>query len=400
MNAPVAAAKNHHVFKNGLAFRPFFWLGTVFCVLALSVWWLFWHGKIVMLPYAGIVWWHQHEMIFGFVAAIVVGFLLTAVQSWTGLPSLVGLRLWTLVVIWLLARGLLAYPMTLPVYFVVLVDTLFLPMVALFMAAIVIKAKKWRNLIFAPVLLLLTFANLGMHVGALSNRTQLVTQSSYLAVWLIVCLIILVGGRVIPFFISSALKRPQTPAPIKREKFVFISAAVVCLLQTVRVFDVNVPASIFVVPLIALIILNTWRLFSWDIQYCWRQPLLWGLNLSYGFIIIGSVLWVVSEFGVIATDLAIHALTIGAVMTIILAMMARVGLGHTGRVIRSLPGIGLGIAFILVAAILRSVLLIFWPDAALWAYRTSLLLCIIAFLVFIVHYTIPLWTPRPDGKAG
>lgn len=400
MSTPVITTNEHNVFKNGLAFRSFFWLGTVFCILALSVWWLFWHGKIVMMPYAGMAWWHQHEMIFGFVAAIVVGFLLTAVQSWTGLPSLVGLRLWILVFVWGLARVLLVYPMALPASLVVLIDVLFLPMVALFMAFTVIKAKKWRNLIFAPVLLLLTFSNLGMHAGALTNRVELVNQSSYLAVWLIICLIVLVGGRVIPFFISRALNRPQIPAPKNREILVFISAATLCLLQTLRVFDVNIPAYVFVIPIVALIILNTWRLFSWEIQYCWRQPLLWGLNLSYGFIIVGSVLWVISEFNIVAVDLAIHALTIGAAMTIILAMMARVGLGHTGRTIRSLPGIGLGLIFILVAGLLRSVLLVFWPEATLWAYRTSLLLCIMAFSVFIVHYTIPLWTARPDGKAG
>lgn len=392
--------KKNTVLKNGLAFRPFFWLGAIFCLISLGVWWFFWQGQILLVPYGGMLWWHQHEMLFGFVAAIVVGFLLTAVQNWTGLASLTGLRLWALVLVWGLARILLAYPMILPTAFLIFIDVLFLPLTAGFMAMVVIKAKKWRNLIFVPVLLLLTVANITMHLGALTNNYTLVTQSAYLAIWLIISLIMLVGGRVIPFFISRSLSRPQVPAPKSREKLLFASAAMLCFLQLLRVLGAEVPPALFSAPIFVLILLNVWRLSTWELSRCWHEPMLWGLQLSYVFVVFGSVLWVFSEFALLPVDLAVHALTIGAMMTIILAMIARVGLGHTGRKIRTLRGMGIAIALVLVAGLLRSVLLVFWPEKALWAYSTSLLLCICAFSVFVVHYTKPLWSPRPDGKAG
>lgn len=352
------------------------------------------------MPYGGMLWWHQHEMLFGFVAAIVVGFLLTAVQNWTGLPSLTGLRLWALVLVWVVARLLLAYPMGLPVSFLIFIDVLFLPLTAGFMAMVVIKAKKWRNLIFVPVLLLLTVANSAMHLGALTNNNALVTQSAYLAIWLVIGLIMLVGGRVIPFFISRSLSRPQVPAPKLREKLLFSSVVILCLLQLLRVLGLEVPPLIFSAPILLLILLNSWRLSTWELSRCWHEPMLWGLQLSYAFVVFGSILWLLSELALVPVDLAVHALTVGAMMSIILAMIARVGLGHTGRKIRTLGGMGIAIAFVLVAGLLRSLFLIFWPEKALWAYSTSLLLCICAFSVFVVHYTKPLWTPRPDGKAG
>lgn len=401
MTSSAANSNNKNtVLKKGLGFRPFFWLGALFLLAALSVWWLFWHGQIVLMPHGGILWWHQHEMLFGFVAAIIVGFLLTSVQNWTGLPSLVGLRLWALVFIWVLARLLLAYPMGLPALLIVFIDALFLPLVAVFVASLVIQAKKWRNLIIAPVLLLLAFANVCMHLGSIYNNNELVAQSAFFAVWLVVCLILLIGGRVIPFFVSRGVGRPQVAAPKNRERLVFVSAATLCLLQFLRVLDFSVPVVIFVIPLISLSILNVWRLSTWELQYCWREPLLWGLHLSYAFVIIGSVMWILSEFAVLPVDLALHALTVGGMMTIIFAMITRVGLGHTGRKIRALPGVGIAVVLLLVAGLLRSVLLVFLPEAALWAYRTSLLLSVIAYALFLVHYTKILWTPRPDGKAG
>ncbi|EWG98639.1 NnrS family protein [Halomonas sp. BC04] len=93
-----------------LAFRPFFLLAALFSVLSLIVWFAFWHGDILLRPHGGLMWWHQHEMIFGFGAAVVVGFLLTAVQNWTGQRSVSGAPLLGLVVLWLAARVLLATP--------------------------------------------------------------------------------------------------------------------------------------------------------------------------------------------------------------------------------------------------------------------------------------------------
>lgn len=399
-STPQHTIQTPSVWKTGLGFRPFFWLGSVFLLVALAVWWLFWHGKVVLAPQGGMLWWHQHEMMFGFVVAIVVGFLLTSVQNWTGLPSLSGWPLWALVGLWLAARVLLAFPMGMNAWVIATLDVLLLPLVALFMAYLITKAKKWHNLPICVVLLLLAFSNAAMHAGSINGDARLSSQSVFFAIWLVVCLIILIGGRVVPFFVHRGLGRPRVANPKGREIAIFLSAAALCVLQLLRVVAVPVAAEIFVIPLVALVVLNTWRLGTWELQHCWREPLLWGLHLSYAFVVIGSVMWILSEFAVLRVDLAVHALTVGAMMTIIFAMIARVGLGHTGRKIHALPGVGLAIVMLLAAGIIRSVWLIVFPEMILWSYSTSIILAMIAYALFVVYYTKVLWLPRPDGKAG
>ena len=130
-----------------LAFRPFFLLSALFSILTMLAWLTFWHGCLWVSPYGGMLWWHQHEMLFGFGSAIIAGFLLTAVQNWTGRPSLSGTPLSGTVLVWLSSRVMLAYPSVLPDTLTVLLDVAFLPLVAWAMARRVIAAKLWRNLI-------------------------------------------------------------------------------------------------------------------------------------------------------------------------------------------------------------------------------------------------------------
>lgn len=388
------------VFITGLAFRPFFWLGALFAVIALSVWSFFWQGQILFQPEGGMIWWHQHEMLFGFVAAIIVGFLLTAVQTWTGLPSLNGPSLWFLVSLWLGARVLLAYPSGLSAYVLLCLDSLFLLITMAVMASLVIRAKKWRNLIFVPVLLWLSLANLGMHWGKITANPTLVSQSAQLAVWLVICLIVVIAGRVVPFFTSKALAITIKPVPALCEKILIVSALTLLILQSARTLAFVVPSGLFALPLILLTALSLNRLRYWQLQRTWSHPLLWGLHLSYAFIVLGAALWIGSEFNFLSTDLALHTLTIGSILAIILAMIARVSLGHTGRPMVAKAGLSFALVCVFIAALVRGVFLIFWPEHSVLAYQSSLILCAIAFVWFLVNYTIPLWTARPDHKPG
>src|SRR5690625_649437 len=170
------------LFNTALAFRPFFWLASVFAVISLGIWYAYYSQWVPLNPKGGMLWWHQHEMIFGFGAAVVVGFLLTAVQNWTGIPSLTGPRLWGLTLLWLMARMGLAFSNALPYPLLMALDLAFLPLVGIAMASYVIRAKRWRNLIFVPVLLLLTLANLGMHLGNLKGDYQTRINSAYMGV--------------------------------------------------------------------------------------------------------------------------------------------------------------------------------------------------------------------------
>nr|WP_299242484.1 NnrS family protein [uncultured Halomonas sp.] len=386
-----------------LAFRPLFLLGTLFSLLAMLVWGGFWHGAILLEPVGGMIWWHQHEMLFGFVIAIVSGFLLTAVQTWTGQPSIKGWPLLGLVGLWLAGRLLLAFPQALgdldPLV-IALVDLAFLPVVATIMALLVIRVKQWRNLVFLPVLTLLFVANALMHAGVLRGDGELVRQGAYLAVLLIAQLIVILGGRVIPFFTASRLKR-QKPEPLPTlEKFAIGSVAALIVIMLLAVMGLNVPA--IVTALVALLAggTNLWRLARWGGWRTLHEPLLWGLHVSYGFVALGLLMVGLAHLGILPATLGIHALTVGGMSTMILAMISRVSLGHTGRPIETLPGIGLALGLMLAAAFFRALVPALWPQATHWMLSLSILLWCLAYATFLLLYTKPLLSARVDGKEG
>lgn len=383
-----------------LAFRPFFLLAALFSILSLLVWLGFWHGNILLRPYGGLVFWHQHEMLFGFAAAVIGGFLLTAVRNWTGLPSLNGGPLLGLVVLWLLGRVLMAFPMALPAWVLVVVDLAFLPAVAIVMAKLVITAKRWRNLIFIPVLALLAIANLAMHLGMINGDYALVRNAAYLAVLLITLMMTVVGGRVIAMFTANRLGRPK-PAPIPLLEGVTLASTVsVVLLQSAIMLGIAVPAALMGGVMLLAAFANTVRMARWGGLYSWREPLLWGLHGSYAFIPLGLVMWVLALMGLIRTELAVHALSIGGMGVMMLAMMARVSLGHTGRPIRTLPGIGVALGLMLIAALVRSPVLAVFPQITHWTYTLSIIFWCLAYAIFLAHYTLPLMQARVDGQDG
>ncbi|QOR37221.1 NnrS family protein [Billgrantia diversa] len=383
-----------------LAFRPFFLLASLFSVLAMVVWFAFWHGDILLRPHGGLMWWHQHEMIFGFGAAVVVGFLLTAVQNWTGRKSVSGAPLLGLVALWLAARLLLAYPSGLPTWLLATIDLAFLPLAALIMARLVVAAKLWRNLMFVPVLLLLATANLAMHLGVALGKVELIREGAYLAVLLIAVLMVLLGGRVIPFFTSRKLGRPQLAPIPKLEKLTLASVLAVVLLQLLTLAGVALPAALHASVMLVAALASAVRLARWEGHRTLHEPLLWGLHLSYAFVPVGLAMWSMALLGAFRVELAVHALAIGGIGSMMLAMMARVSLGHTGRVIRTLPGIGVGLGLMFAAALLRSPILAAFPQISHWIYNLSILFWCIAYLIFLFHYTLPLLSARVDGQEG
>jgi uncharacterized protein involved in response to NO len=400
MQSATSASGLTHLPMARLAFRPFFLLASLFSVLALVVWFAFWHGDILLRPHGGLMWWHQHEMIFGFAAAIVVGFLLTAVQNWTGQRSLHGAPLMGLVGLWLVARLLLAYPLGLPAWLLMLIDVAFLPLAALAMARLVIRAKLWRNLLFVPLLLLMAAANLAMHLGVMRGELALIREGGYLGVLLIATLMVLLGGRVIPFFTSLKLGRPK-PSPIGMlETLSLGSMLALVLIQLLVLLGVAVPAALLGWMMLIAAAANAVRLARWEGLRTLHEPLLWGLHLSYAFVSIGLAMWALALTGAFRVELALHALAIGGIAAMMLAMMARVSLGHTGREIRTLPGIGVALALMFAGALLRSPVLAMFPQITHWTYNLSILFWCIAYLIFLFHYTVPLMTARVDGKDG
>ncbi len=169
---------------------------------------------------------------------------------------------------------------------------------------------------------------------------------------------------------------------------------VIIMVSSLR--DDTLLAALMVVAAIS----NAWRLSYWKGWQSWREPLLWGLHLSYAFIPLGLAMWAWQIFTGQRVETALHALAIGSMGTMMLAMMSRVSLGHTGRAIRTLPGIGIALAVLLIAALLRSVWLMLFPQSSHWVYSVVIIAWCLSYLVFVLHYAVPLLSARVDGEDG
>ena len=179
-----------------LAFRPMFLLGSAFSVISILLWVLSFNGYFVFEPYGGSYWWHMHEMLFGFVVAIMAGFLLTAVQTWTQVPSIKGKPLMALVLLWLAGRILLLWPNLAPPLVTAIVDSLFLPAAVVALAVPIIKVRQWRNLVFVPILSLMAITNIVMHIEAQTGGG--IQQVAYFMVLLITLVSVFSVGEFSP----------------------------------------------------------------------------------------------------------------------------------------------------------------------------------------------------------
>lgn len=382
------------------AFRPMFLLGASFSAIAMLLWILALAGAISLPVYGNVLVWHAHEMIFGFVAAIVVGFLLTAVQNWTGMRATHGRALGILTTVWLLGRLAFLFGANLPVWLVAGIDLLFLPLSAILLAVPLIKVKQQRNLFFVPVLFLLTFCNALMHYGLVSERFDIQQLGSQNAVWLVALLMAIVGGRVIPMFTANGTMTTKAEPIVWLDRIGLGSLWLVFILN-ITLFSAQLPdvvmAAIYAMSAIALGI----RCLRWRIWITLRVPLLWSLHIAYWFIPLGLALFALRELGFnISNSIALHAITAGAMGNMILAMIARVSLGHSGRPLQ--PKAIMSLAFLLVAVAALSRVLLTWlvPELSMSWFMFSAAAWILAYLIYVAVYLPILITPRPDGRPG
>lgn len=382
------------------AFRPMFLLGAGFSAFAIAVWLLILAGIVSPPVYGHALFWHSHEMLFGFVAAIVVGFLLTAVQNWTGLRATHGNTLAILTGLWLAGRLVLLIGEALPAWLVIAVDLAFLPVAAVLLAIPLIKVAQQRNLFFVPVLLLLTLCNALMHYGLQTLRFDVQLIGSQSAVWLVTLLMAIVGGRVIPMFTANGTLTPKAEPIVWLDRLALGSLWLIMLLALTG-YDGQLPRGVMAglsLFCAATLGLRCWR---WKIWLTWRVPLLWSLHLAYWFIPFGLVLFGLRYLDLpVSNSTALHALTAGAMGSMILAMIARVSLGHSGRPLQPHPMMSVAFALVLVAALLRVVLAALWPQWLLYWYVLAGVLWVVAFVMYLVVYWSVLTTPRADGRPG
>lgn len=376
-----------------LGFRPFFLLGGLAAFVLILLWLGTWHRAFSAAAYYGRVEWHAHEMLFGYTVAVVAGFLLTAVRNWTGRQTPHGRALGFLALLWLAGR-LLPWIPGVPGGLTAAVDLAFLPALAISLLPALRGVENRANYLLPVILLGMALANGLMHLQALgvAGTARLGMQ------WmmdLVLLLLLLIAGRVMPFFIRVAVQGadPRTRPWVERGTFVF---ALVLMAAHLGGLHPEITAVLFLV----LAFLQAVRLAGWYHPGVWRIPILWILVTGYAWLTLSLLLRALADAGLVALSPAEHAFTAGAIGVSTLGMMARVTLGHTGRPM--VPPRPMTWAFVLVnlAALVRVAGPLLYPSGYVFWILVAGIFWLTAFVIFLYHYTPMLLQARVDGRPG
>jgi len=371
-----------------LGFRPFFLGAGVFAVLSMAVWMaVYVFGWPLGTPVLSAVHWHAHEMIYGYGMAVIAGFLLTAVQNWTGLPTPHQGPLFALFSLWLVPRVLLLVEV--PVGWAALFDLAFNLALVLAVGFPIIKAKRWKQLGVLAKVVLLGAGNALFYLGALGALAHGVGWGVYAGFYLIIALILTMGKRLVPFFIERGVGYSVQLGVVKAADVVGLG-----LFLPFFVFEVflgnRTVAAFFAVLLFAL---HAWQWAGWHTQGIWKKPLLWGLYSAYGWVVVGFLLYALAGLGLISSLLAVHAFAVGGIGLMTLSMMARVTSGHGGRPV-SCRSFIVFLSLLLVGsgAVVRVFLPLILPQFYLFWMLLAQTLWIVAFSLFLyVHWSTLFW---------
>ena len=333
-------------------FRPFFLGAALWACIAMVLWIGLLSGFCNFAIGYGAIAWHAHEFLFGYIAAVMTGFLLTAIPNWTGRFPLQGMPLFALFLLWLAGRVAMLTTDWIGTGAAAIIDCAYLITLTAVISREIVAGSNWRNLRVAVLVALTAIANIVFQAEVLVYAGP--NYGLRLAVAAIVALIMVVGGRVTPSFTSNWLTRQGSqirPAPLGRFDIASIAIGGIALIAWIAAPDWYGAAALLLVMAIA----QAARLSRWTGGRTWREPILFVLHLGYTFVPLGaimlslSILWprIVPESG------ALHAWTTGAMGLMTLAIMTRATLGHTGRDVFSTPPTVAIYGAILVAALAR-----------------------------------------------
>jgi len=378
-----------------LGFRAFFALAGLAALILIVFWNAIFNGTLTSEHYYPNNYWHAHEMLLGYTVAVIAGFLLTAVKNWTGKPTLTGDQLASLCLLWLYGRILPFYAGLLPDALIALVDFAFLPSLAYQVSKPIIEAKQYRNLFFIGLIMLLALGNGLIHAEMLGLQENTATIGIQLVVATIIILILIIAGRVFPFFTERGI--PGTLI-IRNPLLDNASVASAVIVFALQIFGIS--GTLMALAAIVAVVVNVARLSGWYVQRVMYVPLLWVLYAGYGWIILGFMLTVLSAYSVVLPSLALHAFTLGGIGVLTLGMMARVSLGHTGRAMKASNAMAIAFVLINVAALFRVLLPIAMPHWYENLIYVSTLSWLAAFSLFVFVYTPILSSARIDGQDG
>jgi uncharacterized protein involved in response to NO len=341
------------------------------------------------------IYWHAHEMLFGYAAAALAGFMLTAIPNWTGRMPLSGKPLLGLVALWAAGRLAMIAPDLAGPVITMAIDTAFLLVMAMVAAVEILAGRNWKNLKVLAGVGALALVNLAFHATVLSGNAPAPTLRAAVAIF--IALVGVVGGRIIPSFTRNYLAKrggERLPHAFGRFDIVCLVALIVALIAWILAPEQVASAT----PLSIAGILQAIRVARWQGFQIWREPLLLGLHLGYAFIAAGLLLAAGSALQIFPMASSIHVLTIGVVGVMTLSVMARAARGHTGRPTAASRVTGVSLLCLVVAALCRP-LADLVPSAYLALLVLAGVLWIGAFSLFILEYAPILMGPSLKSKA-
>ena len=380
-----------------LGFRPFFLAAGVFAILSMAIW-MASYVYAIEFTFSGISpnLWHAHEMMFGYVMAVVAGFLLTAIKNWTGEEVLRGRPLAFLFMLWLIARLL---PLTgfMVLEILAVLDVAFLFFLGVACLRPVLKVKQFKQIGIISKIFLLMLCNVAFYLGIFGILAEGVQWGLYSALYMIMALIFAMLRRVMPMFIKNGV---DGYVELTNRAWVDYSSLVllVCLWISDVFTSYDDATAVFAV---LLTLVHTLRLAGWYTSKIWSKSLVWILVVAYASFILGFALKALSITSGISPFLSVHAYTVGGIGMLTIGMMSRVSLGHTGRSVFEPPAIVFwSFVALLLGVIFRVVFPLFNMDLYIYWIGMSQVFWMISFAIFVYAYAPMLLSARVDGRDG
>lgn len=368
-------------------FRPFFLAASLWAAITMIGWVLMLSGLVVPTSAFDPISWHAHEFLFGYLGAVMAGFVLTAVPNWTGRLPVVGWPLAVLFALWVVGRVAVTFSAELSPGAVAVTDLGFSVALITVVAREIVAGRNWRNLGVLLLLVIFGYGNAAFHCEAARGQFAARGEGLRIAVGAGVLMIALVGGRIVPSFTRNWLVRNNPGRlPVPPEQW-FDKVALVALFVAIVAW-VRSPASGGAAAMLAIAgLVHAWRLKRWAGDRALREPLLWVLHLGYAFVPLGAMSLAVAILfpGIISPAAGLHMWTAGAIGLMTMAVMTRATRGHTGRPLHA-DAKTTGLYLALIAAVVARVAGGIWPAAALWLYAVSGAAWILAFGGFCLLY--------------
>ncbi|WP_151633720.1 NnrS family protein [Noviherbaspirillum aerium] len=382
-------SRNRPLFR--LGFRPFYLLGAAFAAVSVPLWIAHLYGWLRLSANITASW-HAHEMVFGFAAAIIIGFMYTAGRNWTGLWTPRGKTLAAICAVWLAGRAamLFAGPAAAAV-----ADMAFLPVAAYPLYQVLKRAGNKRNMMLIVLLGLLTACNAGYHAAALGWTQASPTTFVEAAILVIVIIEAIIGGRVIPMFTRNGAPGSAPVIDDRRDRIVMGAT-----LAAAAGIVAGVPGPLMGALATCAAVAQATRLFGWRPAASLRHPLLWILHLSYGWIPIGFALMALHAFGIVAQSAALHALAVGSMAGLIIGMITRTALGHTGRQLKAGRIETAMYVLIQAGAVARVAAALGIDPSGMIALLAAAVCWSAAFGLYLALYGPYLFAARVDGGEG